>query len=92
MNNDQPEHLNGLCRSALHYLCLIKAFVTKFNFERVEEVHGIGSIDSRLLHYLHILGLSQYLFIEFVVGKARKFTKNSIQSIIPQKLTETFGN
>ena len=61
MNNDQPEHLNGLCRSALHYLCLIKAFVTKFNFERVEEVHGIVSIDSRLLHYLYSGCLNIYL-------------------------------
>ena len=60
MNNDQPEHLNGLCRSALHYLCLIKAFVTKFNFERVEEVHGIVSIDSRLLHYTRVVLISIY--------------------------------
>ena len=61
MNNDQPEHLNGLCRSALHYLCLIKAFVTKFNFERAEEVHGIVSIDCRLLNYLYSGCLNIYL-------------------------------
>ena len=61
MNNDQPEHLNGLSRPALHYLCLIKAFVTKFNFERVEEVHGIVSIDSRLLHYLYSGCVNIYL-------------------------------